>query len=159
MPAAVVEDDLTELFEELLVAHEIGGTIGANGQKCTMVRFDDEKGTEQMRRTKCGKTDELRVGKITFTDHDGDGKIDEVVDLTTARFEAIDDNRDGKVDRIVEFAERMAAPRPSLTDFGDGVEFTNGGTFASRTREDRDHDGKFDVESVTATTGFRVRTK
>lgn len=141
-----------------LTPRESIGTIGANGKKCTIVRWDDEKGVEQMRRTKCERTDELKVGKITYADQNGDGKIDELVDTTTARYEAHDDDRDGKLDRVVEFDARIAAPPPSLGDFGPDVTLVDNGKIESRVREDRDHDGKFDLETVTATTSFRVRS-
>lgn len=140
-----------------LTAREAVGTIGANGKKCTVVRFDDEKGLEQMRRTKCEKNDELKVGKVTYTDSNGDGKIDLLVDTTNARYEAYDDDRDGKLDRVVEFEARIAAPPPALSDFGEDVSIVDNGKIESRAREDRDHDGKFDFEAVTATTAFRVR--
>ena len=142
-----------------LTAREAVGTIGANGRKCTIVRWDDEKGVEQMRRTKCERSEELKVGKITYSDQNADGKIDELVDTTTARYEAYDDDRDGKLDRVVEFDARIAAPPPSLGDFGQDVALVDNGKIESRVREDRDHDGKFDLESVTATTSFRVRTQ
>jgi hypothetical protein len=44
-----------------------------------------------------------------------------------------------------------------LTDFAPDVEIVNNGKVESRTREDRDHDGRFDVESITATTSFKLR--
>lgn len=135
------------------------GTIGATGKKCTVVRYDDEKGVEQMRRTKCEKTDEVKVGKITYSDENGDGKIDALLDLTSARYEAYDDDRDGKVDRVVEFETRIAAPPPALSDFGEDVTIVDNGKIESRAREDRDHDGKFDFEALTATTAFRLRTR
>ena len=56
---------------------------------------------------------------------------------------------------MVESAERIGMPI-SLNDFAENVTITAGGKIESRAREDRDHDGKFDMESVTATTSFRI---
>jgi len=132
--------------------------LGATGKRCTIVRFDDGKGVEQMRREKCDRAaDTLRVGKLVYTDQNGDGKIDQLSDSSAGTYELFDDDRDGKVDRMVESAERIATPI-SLDDFAESVTITAGGKIASRAREDKDHDGKFDFESVTATTSFQIRT-
>lgn len=142
-----------------LTARPSVGTIGANGRKCVVTRWDDDKGAEQMRRTKCDKTEELKIGAITYSDSNGDSKVDQLVDTSNdARYEAYDDDRDGKLDRVVEFEARIAAPPPALGDFGEEVSIVDNGKIESRTREDRDHDGKFDSEALTATTSFRVRT-
>jgi hypothetical protein len=150
-------DALLEARTEL-VAREPIVNLGANGKRCTIARFDDEAGAEQMRREQCdGGADALRVGKVVYKDQNRDGKIDQISDLTTGSYEVFDDDRDGKLDRVVESAERITTP-VSLTDFAERVEIMGNGTIASRAREDRDHDGKLDVESVTATTSFRVVT-
>lgn len=129
--------------------------LGANGKRCTMIRFDDENGVEQMRREQCGTAnDMLRIGNVVYKDQNGDGKIDQVSDVGAAAYDVFDDDGDGKLDRILESAERIKAPI-ALSDFGD-VTITGGGKIASRERMDRDHDGKFDVESVTATTSFQI---
>jgi hypothetical protein len=110
-----------------------------------------------MRREKCdGAADTLRIGKVLYTDSNGDGKIDALEDSTAATFTLFDDDGDGKVDRLVESAERIATPPIALSDFAPNVTITSGGTIASRVRRDSDHDGKYDVESVTATTSFRI---
>lgn len=141
-----------------LTARPSVGTIGANGRKCTVTRWDDDTGAEQMRRTKCEKTEELKVGAVTYSDESGDSKIDRLVDASNdARYEAYDDDRDGKLDRVVEFETRIAAPPPALGDFGEDVTIVDNGKIESRTREDRDHDGQFDFEALTATTSFRLR--
>jgi hypothetical protein len=132
--------------------------LGATGARCTVVRFLDDKGVEQMRREKCEKgSDTLRIGKLVYADQNSDGKIDQFSDASAASYELFDDDRDGKVDRLVESAERVAAPI-ALSDFAANVTITGGGKIASRSREDKDHDGKFDLESVTATTSFRIAT-
>jgi hypothetical protein len=140
------------------IAREPALNLGANGRRCTIVRFDDKNGVEQMRREQCDKAgDTLRVGALLYTDENGDGKIDQFSDSGAMAYDVYDDDRDGKVDRVVEAAERITTPI-SLTDFGESVTITAGGKIASRAREDHDHDGKFDVESVTATTSFQIRT-
>jgi hypothetical protein len=137
--------------------------LGANGQRCSIVRYEDGKGVEQMRREKCDKaTDKLFTGNLVYEDENADGKVDHFSDLTAATeaaatYDLFDDDHDGKVDRMVEPAERITTPI-SLTDFAENVTITAGGKIASRTRDDRDHDGRFDVESVTATTSFRITT-
>ncbi|MDB4937801.1 MAG: hypothetical protein JWP87_4773 [Labilithrix sp.] len=130
--------------------------LDANGKRCTIVRFDDDKGVEVMRREQCDRGNEtLRAGKIVYTDTNSDSKIDEVSDTTTGSYELHDDDHDGKLDRMVESSDRIATPI-SLADFGGDVTILAGGKIASRVREDKDHDGKFDVESVTATTSFQI---
>ena len=132
--------------------------LDANGGGCTIVRYDDDKGNEAMRRETCrGSTDTLFVGKIVFLDQDTNGKIDHVSDSTTGTYEVYDDDGDGKLDRIVESADRITTPI-ALTDFAPNVTILANGTIASRERQDMDHDGKFDVESVTATTSFEIVT-
>ncbi len=139
-----------------VTAREPVVNLGANGKRCTSVRFDDENGVEQMRRDQCGSsTDTLRVGKLVYKDTNGDGKIDQISELGAATYEVFDDDGDGKVDRMVESAERIKTPI-SLADFGDSVTIMGDGKIASRERADRDHDGKFDIESVTATTSFKI---
>ena len=132
--------------------------LGASGKSCTIVRYDDAKGAELMRREKCsGGTDTLSAGALVYADEDGNGKIDRFSDLAGATFELYDDDGDGKLDRMVEAAERLAAPI-ALTDFAPNVTITGNGKIASRERQDKDHDGRFDVESVTATTSFQITT-
>lgn len=150
-------DALVEARAETLTAQPMVN-LGASGQRCTIVRYVDEAGAEQMRRDRCEKaSDKLRIGKLLYTDENLDGKIDQLSDSTKGSYDLFDDDRDGKVDRMVESAERVATPI-ALTDFAPNVTITSGGTIASRAREDKDHDGKFDVESVTATTAFRIVT-
>jgi hypothetical protein len=132
--------------------------LDANGKSCNIVRYDDDKGAEVMRRETCrGSTDTLFVGKLVYLDQDSNGKIDHVSDLSGATYELYDDDGDGNLDRMVEAAERITTPI-ALTDFGPNVTIMANGKIASRERQDKDHDGKFDVESVTATTSFEVVT-
>lgn len=147
-------DALVEAHTEATPADPVVN-LGANGKRCTFVRFSDENGAEIMRREQCGTTDLLRVGKLVYTDQNGDGKIDQFSDQSTASYDLYDDDRDGKLDRMVESPEHIKAPI-TLTDFAAKVTITAGGKIASRERLDRDHDGKFDVELVTATTSFQV---
>jgi hypothetical protein len=140
------------------VAREPVLKLDANGKSCTIVRYDDAKGAEVMRRETChGSTDTLFAGKLVFLDQDSNGKIDHFSDLSDATYELYDDDGDGKLDRMVEAAERISTPI-SLTDFGPNVTIMANGKIASRERQDKDHDGKFDVESVTATTSFLIVT-
>lgn len=153
---ALVEGQTALEAQTALVAREPVVNLGANGKRCTSVRFDDENGVEQMRRDQCGTaTDTLRIGKLVYKDTNGDRKIDQVSELGAATYEVFDDDGDGKVDRIVESAERIKTPI-SLADFGDSVTIMGDGKIASRERADKDHDGKFDIESVTATTSFKI---
>lgn len=149
-------DTLVEARAATLTAQPIVN-LGANGQRCTTVRFVDESGAEQMRREKCGKIDRLHIGELLYTDENSDGKVDRFSDATAASYDLFDDDHDGRIDRMVESAAHVTAPI-ALTDFAPNVTITSGGTIASRAREDKDHDGKFDVESVTATTSFRITT-
>ena len=140
------------------VAHDPVLNLGANGKSCTIVRYDDDKGAELMRREKCsGGTDTLFAGALVYVDQDGNGKIDRFSDLGSATFELYDDDGDGKLDRMVEAAERIQTPI-ALTDFAPNVTIMGNGKIASRERQDKDHDGTFDVESVTATTSFQIST-
>jgi hypothetical protein len=142
--------------QKTLVAREPIVNLGANGKRCTIVRFDDAKGVEQMRREQCDRgADMLRAGKVVYTDTNSDAKIDQVSDSTSGTYDLFDDDHDGKVDRMLESPDRIATPI-ALTDFAESVTIMGGGTIASRAREDKDHDGRFDVESVTATTSFQI---
>ena len=115
-----------------LVARDPILNLGANGKSCTIVRYDDAKGAELMHREKCsGGTDTLSEGALLYVDVDGNGKI--------------------------EAAERLATPI-ALTDFAPNVTIMGNGKIASRERQDKDHDGNFDVESVTASTSFVITT-
>jgi hypothetical protein len=149
-------DALVEARAATLVSHPLV-QIGASGTECTIVRYDDAQGVEQMQRERCPSgADSLRVGVLVFRDRDHDGKIDDVADTSDAGYELFDEDHDGKPDRIVESVLRVSPP-VSLADFGD-VSITAGGALDARTREDRDHDGLFEVESITATTSFEIRT-
>lgn len=137
------------------VAMDPAVNLGATGKRCTIVRFNDENGVEEMRREQCGTTDTLRWGKLVYTDQNGDGKIDQFSDSSVGSLELFDDDRDGKLDRMIESADHIKAAI-TLSDFAEKVTITGGGKIASRERQDKDHDGKFDVESVTATTSFQI---
>jgi hypothetical protein len=150
----VIDDVIEEKSAALtLTAGQPLLQLSASGRKCLVQSFDDAAGHEAMRREKCER-DVLRVGTAVYTAATS-GRIEHYVDEGAKAYEAFDDNSDGKVDRVIESAERMGAP-VALTDFGD-VSIIDNGTVASRTREDRDHDGKFDIETITATTRFEVR--
>ena len=160
-PVGGTMDALVEAQSANLTAVDPVVNLGANGMRCTILRFNDDKGVEQMRREKCDKvSDTLHLGKVVYTDQNVDGKIDQLQDFTgavddSATYELDDTDFDGKIDRMVESAQHMSKP-VSLTDFGVHVTIAAGGKIASRMREDKDHDGKFDMESVTATTSFRI---
>jgi hypothetical protein len=164
-PVAVPGDTAIGLGIDALVALDTTSVardpvlrLDANGKSCTIVRYDDAKGAEAMRRETCaGSTDTLFLGKVVYVDHDLDGKIDHVSDLSAGTYEVFDDDGDGRLDRMVEGAERVKAPI-ELTDFAPNVTIMGNGTIATRERKDLDHDGKFDVESVTATTSFEITT-
>jgi hypothetical protein len=129
--------------------------LSANGRRCLVQRFDDADGKEAMRRETC-ESDMLRAGTQVFTSAGVSGRIDHFADEGAKPYEAFDDDKDGKVDRVIESAEHLEAP-VALADFAPDVTIVKDGKVASRTREDRDHDGKFDVESITATTSFELR--
>lgn len=155
-PIGTTIDAVIKVQGASLVPEATVVNLGANGRRCTILRFDDAKGVEKMRREQCEKgSDTLRVGSVLYTDQNGDGKIDELSDSTTGTYELYDDDRDGKIDRMVESAERIKTPI-ALGDFAEGAKIIGGGKIASRVLEDKDHDGKFDFESVTATTSFQV---
>ena len=128
--------------------------LSASGRRCLVQSFDDAAGHEAMRREKC-ESDVLRVGPAVYT-AGATGRIEHFADEGAKAYEAFDDDRDGKVDRIIESAEHLAAP-VTLTDFGPDVSIVDNGKVESRTREDRDHDGRFEIESITATTRFQIR--
>ena len=128
--------------------------LGANGNRCLVQRFDDADGHEAMQRETCD-SDVLRAGTLVFTAAGVSGRIEHFADEGVKPYEAFDDDKDGKVDRVIESAEHLDAP-VTLADFAPDVTIVKDGKVASRTREDRDHDGKFDVESITATTSFQL---
>jgi hypothetical protein len=128
--------------------------LSANGKRCLLQRFDDANGHEAMQRETC-ESDVLRAGTLVFTAAGVSGRIEHFADEGAKPYEAFDDDKDGKVDRVIESAEHLDAP-VALADFAPDVMIVKDGKVASRTREDRDHDGKFDVESITATTSFQL---
>ena len=127
----------------------------ASGRRCLVQRFDDAEGHEVMLRETC-ESDVLRAGTLVYSTSAVSGRIEHFADEGAKPYEAFDDDKDGKVDRVIESAAHLVAP-VVLTDFAPGVTIEKDGKVASRTREDRDHDGKFDVESITATTRFEIR--
>ena len=144
--------------DTVAVAREPVLKLDANGRSCTIVRYDDDKGAERMRRETCrGATDTLFIGQLVYVDQDQNGKIDHFSDLGAGTYELYDDDGDGKLDRMVEAADLIKTPI-SLTDFAPNVTIMGNGKIAARERDDKDHDGKFDVESVTATTSFQITT-
>jgi hypothetical protein len=154
-PIGASIEDLVAARAETLTAQPLA-KLGPNGQRCTTVKYVDEKGVQQMRRDKCDKvSDRLIIGKLVYADENADGKVDQFSNGEAASYDLFDEDYDGKVDRLVESIEHIATPI-SLTDFGENVVITSGGKIATRAREDKDHDGKFDVESVTATTAFQI---
>lgn len=128
--------------------------LGANGERCYEQSFDDAEGREAMRREKCGG-DVLSVGTLRYSAPVG-GKVDHVEDRGPKPFELFDEDRDGKVDRLIEWADHIV-PAVDLMDFGPEVSIVDDGRIATRERVDRDHDGRFELEAITATTSFRVR--
>ena len=128
--------------------------MSASGRRCLVQRFDDAQGLEAMLRETC-ESEVLRAGTLVYTSASVSGPIDHFADNGAKPYEAFDDDRDGKVDRVIESAEHFDVP-VVLSDFAPDVTIVKDGKIASRTREDRDHDGKFDVESITATTSFSV---
>jgi hypothetical protein len=151
----VTIDAIVELHATA-VAREPVLNLGANGKSCTIVRYDDDMGIELMRRERCSRsTDTLYAGAFVYVDQDGNGTIDHLSELGAGTYELWDDDGDGKVDRMVEGAERIETPI-ALTDFAPDVTIMGNGKIASRERQDKDHDGTFDVESVTATTSFQI---
>jgi hypothetical protein len=129
--------------------------LSASGRRCLVQIFDDAKGHEAMRRETC-ESDVLRAGTLVYTATAVSGLIEHFADEGAKPYEAFDDDRDGKVDRLVESAAHLDTP-VALADFAPDVEIVNAGTIASRTREDKDHDGRFDMETITATTRFQIR--
>lgn len=146
-------DAVIEAKSAELTAREPVVNLGANGKKCLVVRFDDAEGKEVMRRETCER-DILKIGKTVFTADTGKGRIEHVAE--GASYEVFDDDQDGKVDRVVESGDRLKTP-PSLADFGPNVSITGNGAVATRTLVDRDHDGRFEIEAITATTSFLVK--
>jgi hypothetical protein len=128
--------------------------LSVNGKRCLVQRFDDANGKQAMQRETC-ESDVLRAGTLVFTAAGVSGRIEHFADEGAKPYEAFDDDKDGKVDRVIESAEHIEAP-VALKDFAPDVTIAKEGKIASRTREDRDHDGKFDVESITATTSFQL---
>lgn len=132
--------------------------VNADHEKCVTTTYVDAQGRAAAWRQQCKgepgytSSDILNVGggKIIVADHDFDGRVDSFSDETGPLYEVDDDDRDGKVDRVIEAAARV--PGLSISDYGDGWSLTDGGTIANRIREDKDKDGYFEVESITAKT-------
>lgn len=128
---------------------------------CTSTSWADANGKGVLSRRKCvadagySSSDIVWFGKIVYADHGDDngaidGKVDSYRDETDALYEVSDDNRDGRVDRIIEAASRVQGL--SVATFAPNCKVTNDGAIANRIREDKNFDGRFELESITAKT-------
>ncbi|MBX3190435.1 MAG: hypothetical protein KF819_25770 [Labilithrix sp.] len=157
---SVIGGSIDALVEERTAALELTPRqpvvkLGPNGERCFEQSFDDAEGKEIMRREKC-RGDAVRIGTLSYSAGTS-GKIDHVADRGKKAFELFDEDGDGKVDRLIESAEHLV-PAVNLVDFAPDVTILDGGKVATRERVDRDHDGRFELETITATTSFRIRS-
>lgn len=90
----------------------------------------------------------------SFTDANGDGRIDAFVD---DGIQGHDDNFDGKVDGLIDFAPTLATLESSAS--GDAWTLRPGAEITSHARWDKDFDGRFDTETFTAEPGFLPRAR
>lgn len=134
------------------------------GASSTVTRWVDAEGREVFHREVTEDADIVRVGyrgpsdiDAIYADHSRsnpnapgilpkDGRVDAYRGAGFGTFTSLEDqDRDGKVDLAIE-------PAPAdvdLTPYG-AVRLSPGGSVANRIFEDRDHDGRFEVESLTA---------
>ena len=162
VPVSDVED--VGLPFDQVVAREtssyVAGPAVSTTDTCRTVRYAALNGIAALRRT-CPELSGLHrdslnfypVGRIlpvrTFTDRNGDGKVDAISDEGAARRRAEDSNFDGRVDVLVETIASVGGA-VDLTLFGAGWSLDRGAAYGDRKREDVDFDGSFDTETIYA---------
>lgn len=120
---------------------------------CSLERFQDTR-TKRLvgERELCKNSEVVRslnddgTTREEHADLDRDGKVDRYTGHDGTVTQYTDANFDGKIDSIVEDVSR-------LSDFsleGYGVRNLPASCFAFRVREDRDRDGKFEIEKLVA---------
>lgn len=83
-----------------------------------------------------------------YSDHSGDGKIDSYRSAIEPIVDLEDRNYDGRVD--VKIVPASSVGGLTLEGFAEGWGISDGGTLANYILEDDDHDGMFEIASITA---------
>ncbi len=138
------------------LAEVTAGAASAGVEKalggCTIERFASKttkkivaerelcKGSEVVR-----ALDDLGAAKVTYSDLNGDGKVDRFAGDDGAFVLYADANFDGKVDQTIERIDRLKDF--SLDGYDESYPFSK---FVHRIREDRNKDGKLDWEKLVA---------
>lgn len=125
-----------------------GSTAPAGADGCAVTSYRDTAGKTVATRQKCRRSEVIRkIGDpdTVHSDLDGDGLVDQFTGRDGAVVLYADANFDGKVDKIVERVD--ALEDFSLDGYPKGYRETK---FLYRIREDRDRDGKLEIEALVA---------
>jgi hypothetical protein len=139
---------------EVLAAATTGLTSSApvpGKDGCSLQTFKDSAGKAAATRQKCRRSDVVRVlGKngapdTVHSDLDGNGAVDQWSGKEGAVVFYGDANYDGKIDKLVESVEDIEDF--SLAGYPKGYREAK---FIYRVREDRNRDGKLEIEALVA---------
>lgn len=127
-------------------------------------------GVEVLSRRTCERWELVSMGKgKRFYQDPGDkegkrdGRVHAFQDETEGLYQVSDTNYDGRVDKVIESAARI--PGLSIAPFGATCALRRRlgseeeASIANRIQEDKDFDGRFETESITAKNGFFVCAK
>ena len=139
---------------DILATATAGLTAGApvpGKDGCSLQTFKDTAGKAAATRQKCKRSDVIRVlGKdgapdTVHSDLDGNGAVDQFAGKLGSVVLYADANFDGKIDKVVESVEDIKDF--SLAGYPKGYREAK---FIYRVREDRNRDGKFEIEALVA---------
>lgn len=142
---------------EVVAARTSGLTASDSEQgSCVRTEWRDAAGKLKVARKACAEDGStiLWIGPRsvgadeTFSDHSGDGKIDTYRSKIEPIVDLEDRNYDGRVD--VKIVPASSVEGLTLAGFAEGWGISDGGTLANYLMHDDDHDGKFELESITA---------
>jgi hypothetical protein len=152
--APPTETAIGKRMSDVLAAATAGLTAGApvpGRDGCSLQTFKDASNKAIATRQKCKRSDVVRVlGKdgapdTVHSDLDGNGAVDQFSGKEGSIVLLADANFDGKVDKLVEAVADIE--NFSLAGYPKGYREAK---FIYRVREDRNRDGKFEIESLVA---------
>jgi hypothetical protein len=148
----IIGKDMSEVVTQLTA-----GMTAQAGEKlkggCTLVRYKNAQGKVAAERETCEGSEIVHTVdgngnvKTEYSDRNKDGKVDRFTGLDKSVVQYVDSNFDGTVDTIVEKVELIKDF--SLKGYENGSEYSKS-KFLFRIREDRNRDGKLDIERLIA---------
>jgi hypothetical protein len=147
----IIGKDMSEVVTQLTQ-----GMTAQAGEKlkggCNLVRYKNAQGKVAAERETCEDSEIVHTVdgngnvKTEYSDRNKDGKVDRFTGVDKTVVQYVDANFDGKVDTLIEKVEL-------IKDFSlkgyDDADYPKS-KFIYRVREDRDRDGKLDIERLIA---------